>query len=81
MKKRKHTLKSIVALGLTAVMLVNTIPLEAFAADPAGAGGDVSGEAEVAGAGGDVSIEAEASYPAFVQSETVDGVKITIGAE
>ncbi|MCR5249387.1 MAG: hypothetical protein K6E50_02130, partial [Lachnospiraceae bacterium] len=74
-------MKRIAAFGLTAVLLVNTVPLEVFAADPAGAGDDVSIEAEATGAGGDVSIEAEASYPAFVQSETVDGVKITIGAE
>ena len=51
-------MKRIATLGLTAVLLVNTVPLEAFAADPA-----------------------EASYPAFEQSETVDGVKITVGAE
>ena len=81
MKMLKQTMKRIATLGLTAVLLVNTVPLDAFAADPAGAGGDVSIEAEVAGAGGDVSIEAEASYPAFVQSETIDGVKITVGAE
>lgn len=58
MKKLKQTMKRIATLGLTAVLLVNTVPLEAFAADPA-----------------------EASYPAFEQSETIDGVKITVGAE
>ncbi|MCR4590154.1 MAG: hypothetical protein K5668_04985, partial [Lachnospiraceae bacterium] len=68
MKRLKQTMKRIATFGLTAVLLVNTVPLEVFAADPAGAGDGVS-------------IEAEASYPAFMQSETVDGVKITIGAE
>ena len=67
----KKKMQRFLSFLLSLTMIVGMMPemsLTVQAADPAGAGGEVS-------------IEAEASYPAFEQSETVDGVKITVGAE
>ena len=90
MKKRKHTLKSIVALGLTAVMLVNTIPLEAFAAgeevsveDPAD--DTVIDDKDEIITEDDIITDEENSDAAVVQpaseeSQTIDGVEYVVSA-